>query len=171
MVTFSSEFNITVIDRSRRENLVAKFLSRMNISQNPASVLDDFLDDNLFSISTHTPWFIDVANYLVSGKLPQNLYARGKHRVVQLSDNYSWIEGDLYCTGPYVIMRRYVLEDEMYDVLKACRSEPCVGIFFFFDKRIYYKVLHVGYYWPTLFKDAKKFVTSYDACQRMGRPV
>ena len=28
-----------------------------------------------------------------------------------------------------------------------------------------------GYYWPTIFKDAKRYVRSCDTCQRMGRPV
>ena len=34
-----------------------------------------------------------------------------------------------------------------------------------------YKVLHLGYYWHTLFKDAKTYVKSCDSCQRMGRPI
>jgi len=28
----------------------------------------------------------------------------------------------------------------------------------------------MGYYWPTIFKDAKKFVQACDSCQRMGCP-
>ena len=36
---------------------------------------------------------------------------------------------------------------------------------------IAYKVLHFGYYWPTIFKDAKMFVRNYDCCQRMGNPI
>ena len=30
------------------------------------------------------------------------------------------------------------------------------------------KVLQSGFYWPTLFKDARKFVLSCDECQRVG---
>ena len=30
------------------------------------------------------------------------------------------------------------------------------------------KVLEAGFYWPTLFNDAKKCVLNYDACQRSG---
>jgi len=30
------------------------------------------------------------------------------------------------------------------------------------------KVLHVGFYWPSLFKDARRFVLSCDRFQRMG---
>jgi transposase InsO family protein len=28
----------------------------------------------------------------------------------------------------------------------------------------------MGYYWPTLFQDAKKYVQTCDSCQRMGQP-
>ena len=31
--------------------------------------------------------------------------------------------------------------------------------------------MHSSYYWPTIFKDAKKFVHSCDGCQRMGKPI
>jgi len=66
-------------------------------------------------------------------------------------------------------MRRCVQEDEMHDILSVSHNEPCGG--HFTDKRTTYKFLHTRYYWPTLFKDAKKFVLSCDAFQRMGRPV
>jgi transposase InsO family protein len=39
------------------------------------------------------------------------------------------------------------------------------------NKRIAYKVLHSRYYWPTIFKDAKKFVCSCDDYQRMGKLI
>ena len=28
----------------------------------------------------------------------------------------------------------------------------------------------MGYYWPTIFRDAKKYVHACDSCQRMGQP-
>ena len=35
-------------------------------------------------------------------------------------------------------------------------------------ERTAYKVLQSVFYWPTLFKDAKRFVLSCDECQRVG---
>jgi hypothetical protein len=32
-------------------------------------------------------------------------------------------------------------------------------------------VLHSGYYWPRIFKDAAKYVRSCDSFQRLGRPT
>ena len=40
-----------------------------------------------------------------------------------------------------------------------------------YDKRIAYKVLRLGYYWPTLFRDAKKYIRSCDSFQIMGKLV
>jgi hypothetical protein len=68
-----------------------------------------------------------------------------------------------------LIIHRCVREDEFFDILKACHDEPCGGNFV--DKITAYKILHLRYYWPTLFRDAKKYVRSCDSFQRMGRPT
>ena len=54
-------------------------------------------------------------------------------------------------------------------ILHACHDRPCGG--HFVDKMIAYKVLHSGYYWPSIFKDAAKYFKGWDSCQRMGRPM
>jgi hypothetical protein len=68
-----------------------------------------------------------------------------------------------------LIIHRCVREDEFFDIFKACHDEPCGGNFV--DKQTSYKILHLRYYWPTLFRDAKKYVRSCDSCQRMGKPT
>jgi hypothetical protein len=163
------EFNITIIDRPGRDNLVVDFLSRLIHTGENTPVNDNFPDENLFSISTYIPWYADVANYLVTGKLPQNLSSREKQRIIQLSANYMWHDDCLYHTGPDLVIRRCVREDEMHEILKAFHDGPCGGNFS--DKRTTYKILQSGYYWPTIFKDAKKYVASCDDCQRMGKPT
>lgn len=57
----------------------------------------------------------------------------------------------------------------MKGILKAFHNESCGGNIS--DKRTTYKVLQSRYYWPTIFKDAKKYVTSSLDCQRMGKPI
>ena len=64
-------------------------------------------------------------------------------------------------------IRRGIWEDEIYDILQACHDEPCGG--HFADCRMGHKVLQMCYYWPTIFKDANKYVQACDSCQRMGR--
>ena len=64
------EFNITLMDTPGKENQVANFLSRLQTKGEDAPIFDDFLDEHLFAISIHVPWFVDNSNYLVSGRLP-----------------------------------------------------------------------------------------------------
>ena len=57
----------------------------------------------------------------------------------------------------------------MTEILQACHDGPCGGNFS--DKQTAYKVLHSGYYWPRMFKDASRYVRGCDSFQRMGRPM
>ena len=75
----------------------------------------------------------------------------------------------MYKAWPDLIIQRCVKEDEVPEILKSCHDEPCGG--HFADKRTDYKVLLLGYYWPSLFKDAKEYVKSCANCQRMGKLV
>jgi hypothetical protein len=61
-----------------------------------------------------------------------------------------------------------VRDDEFYGLLKAFHDGPCGG--HFADKRTGHKILSMGYFWPTIFQDAKKYVQACDNCQRMGQP-
>eukprot|EP00253_Pinus_taeda_P026569 PITA_26569 len=97
-------------------------------------------------VSAHSPWYVDIANYLVAGKLPSHLSYREKRRIVQQSARYSWISGCLFYTGLDQEIRRCIREDEVYDILKACHDGPCGG--HFADKRTAHKILRMGYYWP-----------------------
>ena len=67
------------------------------------------------------------------------------------------------------MIRRCVREDEMPEILKACHDEPFGG--HFADKRMTYKILSLGYYWTSIFKDAKEYVRRCDSCQRVGKPT
>ena len=163
------EFNITVLDRPGKQNTVADFLSRIQNTNEDSPVEDKFPDEYLFAVTTKTPWYADMANYLVTGKLPLHLFPNEKRKIIQESAHYSWISNELFKTGPDCIIRRCVREDEMPDILKACHDEPCGG--HFADKRTAYKILSLGYYWPSLFKDAKQYVRRCDSCQRVGKPT
>ena len=72
------EFNITIMERPGKENQVVDFLSRLQTKTKDVLVYDDFPNEHLFAISIHVPWFADIANYLVSGRLLQHLSSREK---------------------------------------------------------------------------------------------
>eukprot|EP00253_Pinus_taeda_P024859 PITA_24859 len=167
--TQTKEFDITIKDRPGKENPVADFLSRMPKPVTAkAAVEDQFLDEHLFVVVVQTPWYANVANYLAVGKLPKHLTPNERKQIVQRSTKFSWIGGYLFHTGADMQIRRCVRRDEIFDILKACHDQPCGG--HFVDRRTAHKVLHTGYYWPTIFKNANKFVQACDSCQRAGHP-
>jgi len=132
------------VDRPSKENVVVDFISRFNNNDDNSLVEDSFPDEHLFAISTHSPWYADIAHYLVAGNLPSHLSHRDKRKIIQKSARYSWIGGYLFFTRPDQEIRRCVIEDEGYDLLKACHDGPCGG--HFVDKRTWYKILQMGYY-------------------------
>ena len=66
---------------------------------------------------------------MATWKLPPQLLAREKKKVIKTSSPYSWIDGELYKTGPNLIIQRCIQEDEVPKILKACHDEPCGGNF------------------------------------------
>ena len=76
------EFNITIVDRSGKSNVVGDFLSRLDSPCEATPINDDFLYEHLFAMSTDSPWFAVIANYLVTGKTPPHLSAREKRNII-----------------------------------------------------------------------------------------
>ncbi|CAN6720964.1 unnamed protein product [Malus baccata var. baccata] len=64
------------------------------------------------------------------------------------------------------IIRRCVNESEFQSILTFCHSYACGG--HFGTQRTALKVLECGFYWPTIFRDARTFCLTCDRCQRMG---
>eukprot|EP00253_Pinus_taeda_P035396 PITA_35396 len=163
------KFNITVLDRPGKQNTLVDFLSRIQNTKEYSPVEDKFPDEYLFAVTTKTHWYANIAKFLVTGKLPPHLFLGERRKIIQESSKYSWISNELFKTGPDFVIRRCVREDEMSDILKACHDEPCDG--HFADRWTTYKILSLGYYWPSLFKDAKQYVKRCDSCQRVGKPT
>jgi hypothetical protein len=98
------EFNIIVLDRPGKDNLVVDFLSCIKHEGDDIVVDDSFPYEHIFSLSLNTPWFEDMENYLATRKLPAHLSPHEKHRIIMQSDNYSWVGHDLFHTGPDLIV-------------------------------------------------------------------
>nr|GEY61269.1 reverse transcriptase domain-containing protein [Tanacetum cinerariifolium] len=65
------------------------------------------------------------------------------------------------------IIRRCVHGQEAYDILKACHEGPTGGHHGanFTAKEVF----DVGFFWPTIYRDAYNLVQSCDICQRQGK--
>ena len=161
------EFDITIIDKSGKSNIVVDYLSRLTIvDKGPTPIEDTFPNEHLFHITTHIPWYADIANYLATSRLPPQFSYKEKRKLAEKSFQYSWIDENLFYVGPNEVMRMCVRGDEIYDILHVFHDEPCE--FQFSGKIIALKILTTRYYWPTLHKDAVTYTTNCDKCQRMG---
>jgi hypothetical protein len=83
-------------------------LSRIQNEGEINLVNDEFPYEHLFSTTNKSPWFVDISNYLTTGKLPQHLSQTEKHKIIIDSVLYSWVDGELFCTGPDFIIQRCV---------------------------------------------------------------
>lgn len=90
------QFDLTIVDKPGKENFVANFLSRMNLPTGEEGMVDDqLLDEHFFSISMLSPWFVDIANYLVSAYFPLNSPSREKRKIIKKSAPFTRI-GAIY---------------------------------------------------------------------------
>ena len=80
------EFKVTIVDRLEKSNVVAHFLSRLDNPGEATPVNYDFPYEHIFSMSTGSPWFANIANYLVTGKKPPHFSAREKWNIIKKSD-------------------------------------------------------------------------------------
>ncbi|CAN6580885.1 unnamed protein product [Malus baccata var. baccata] len=162
------EFDIEIRDKKGSENVVADHLSRMVHEEHEHNVPipETFPDEQLLSIEVSEPWYADLVNYIVSKQVPSTLT---KHQCDKLQKDarfYVWDDPYLwkYCSDQ--ILRRCVHDCEFLSILRFCHTYACGG--HFGTQRTALKVLECGFYWPTLFKDARTYCLTCDRCQRMG---
>ena len=150
------EFDITIVDKPGKDNVVADFLSRLEHDGKNTPVDDNFLDEHIFAISTNTQWYANIANYLAIGEVPRHLSYKEQRKIIHKSARYSWMVGYLFHIGIAQQIQRCVARDDIYEILKATHDGPYGG--HFVDKRTGHKVLQMGYYWPSIFRDAQDYI-------------
>src|SRR4051812_15068146 len=165
------EFDLQIVDRKGEDNPVADNLSRMeDIPHDPIPVNDSFPDEQLaiVKVQSHSdPWFADYANFIVGKFLPPGFTFQQRKKFFTDLRHYFWDDPHLYKEGVDGIVRRCIPELEQQDILRQCHDSPYGG--HHAGERTAHKVLQLGFYWPTLFKDARRYVLSCDKSQRVGK--
>ncbi|KAL0303945.1 UNVERIFIED_CONTAM: Retrovirus-related Pol polyprotein from transposon.6 [Sesamum radiatum] len=165
------EFDLEIKDRRGCENTVADHLSRLNPTyvenMHNSPLQDEFPDEQLFAITQiEEPWFADFANFLAGKVIPPHLSYQQKKKFFSDIKYYLWDEPYLYKRCGDGMVRRCVPEEEMQSILGFCHDREVGG--HHGGAKTAAKVLQCGFYWPSLFKDAHKYVSSCDQCQRTG---
>ena len=107
-----------------------------------------------------------MANFKAARVIPEDLNWHQKRKFLRDAHQYVWDDPHLFKIGADQLLRRCVSNDEAKSILWHCHSSPYGG--HFNGERTVAKVLQSGFYWPTLFKDAHKYVQHYNNCQRIG---
>eukprot|EP00253_Pinus_taeda_P030328 PITA_30328 len=132
--------DLTIVDKPSKENVVADFLSRLDFPAGEEGTVDDqMLDEHLFAISVLSPWFADIANYLVPAQFPLHLSSKEKSRIMRKSAPFTWIGGNLFKLSPDQILRCCIREEEVFEILLTYHNGPFGG--HFAVKRTAFKIL------------------------------
>ncbi|GJS49824.1 putative nucleotidyltransferase, ribonuclease H [Tanacetum coccineum] len=156
------------------ENLAADHLSRL---ENPdlgtfteEEITDEFPDEHLMILKTELnsdePWYADYVNYIIGKIVPPNWTPGKRRRFFSQVKNYFWDEPYAFKLCSDNVMRRCVAGNEIHEILAHCHSGTTGG--HHSASIIGRKVYEFGFYWPSIFKDAKDYVMRCDACQRSG---
>ena len=139
-----------------------------DIPHDPIPVNDSFPDEQLAILhvkSNSDPWYADYANFIVAKFLPPGLTFQQRKKFFHDLRYYFWDDPHLFREGVDGIVRRCIPENEQKDILRQCHSSPYGG--HHAGERTAHKVLQSGFYWPTLFKDARNYVLSCDKCREL----
>nr|GFB21682.1 reverse transcriptase domain-containing protein [Tanacetum cinerariifolium] len=154
------EFDFKVIDTRRAENYAADHLSRLeNPYENtfdPKEINETFPLKSLNKVAhkdPSTPWFADLANYNAGNFIIKGMTSQQKQKFFKDARHYFWDDPYLFRNYADQIIRRCVAGKEAIDILNACHTK---------------KVFDLGFYWPTIYKDAIELVKRCDSCQRQG---
>ncbi|GJZ24156.1 reverse transcriptase domain-containing protein [Tanacetum coccineum] len=171
-VLLLQEFNITIRDKKGSENLAADHLSRL---ENPhkdvlenKDINEHFPLETLGVISSEcTPWFADYANFHAGNFIIKGMTTQQKKKFFKDVKHYFWDDPYLFRICVDQIIRRCVYGQEAIDILKACHEGPTGG--HHNANLTAQKVFNVGFFWPTIYRDAHTRIKSCDTCQRQGK--
>ena len=65
-------------------------MSRLVRKENPEPIQESFSDEQLFKTQGTTPWYIDLANYLVEKILPDDISKAKKNKIKSEAKYYVW---------------------------------------------------------------------------------
>eukprot|EP00253_Pinus_taeda_P032840 PITA_32840 len=128
-----------------------------------SSVTNQFEEINQISIADSESQYADLIFYLKNGYAPPNMSYKSK-RAIRLKDFFFTIIDDVLFRQNYdSILLRCLEKPEAQKVLQELH-DGLEGQHFGADTTAH-KVIHAGYYWPTLFRDAHEYVRKCRNCQ------
>jgi hypothetical protein len=139
---------------------VADHLSRLQFKESVELPMKDYMRDNtLLKVSTTNPWYTNIINYIVAGYIPL-----GADKKMIIRDRRLHLRDDMYlyrvCADG--VLRRCIPVFQAWKILECCHSSPYGGHYGAFHTNA--KMWQIGFYWPTMYHDAKSFIRHCSQC-------
>nr|GEU72360.1 DNA-directed DNA polymerase [Tanacetum cinerariifolium] len=129
------------------KNLISKFLTQKELrTKRPTIYLTNY----------------HAGNFIVKGMTSQQ-----KNKFFKDVKHYFWDDPFLFKICTDQVIRRCVHDKEALDILEACHNGPTGG--HHGANLTAKKIFDVGFFWPTIYKNAHEFVKNCDSCQRQGK--
>eukprot|EP00253_Pinus_taeda_P010379 PITA_10379 len=125
--------------------------------------IDHIEEINQISITNFESQYADLIFYLKNGHAPPNLSYKNKWAIRLKSKNFVIIDDVLFRQNYDSILLRCLEKPEAQKVLQELHDGPAGG--HFGADTTAHKIIHAGYYWPTLFRDTHEYVRKCRSCQ------
>eukprot|EP00253_Pinus_taeda_P018495 PITA_18495 len=130
----------------------------------PESGDTDHIEEiNQISITDFESQYADLIFYLKNGHAPPNLSCKNKRAIRLKSKNFVIIDDVLFRQNYDSVLLRCLEKPEAQKVLQELHDGPAGG--HFGADTTAHKIIHAGYYWPTLFRDTHEYVRKCRSCQ------
>eukprot|EP00253_Pinus_taeda_P016169 PITA_16169 len=118
---------------------------------------------NQISVTDSESQYADLIFYLKNGYAPPNLSYKSKRTIRLKTKSFTIIDDVLFKKNYDSILLRCLEKTKAQKVLQELHDRPAGG--HFGGDTTAHKIIHAGYYWPTLFRDAHEYVRKCLNCQ------
>ncbi|XP_076941672.1 uncharacterized protein LOC143611345 [Bidens hawaiensis] len=113
-VLLLQEFDLEIRNKKGSENVVADHLSQIMVEDGNTDgpINESFLNEHILA-GSQNPWFAHIANFKVSGDLPEHCPRRKKKHLMSQAKQYIWDDPDLFKIGVDQMIRRCIPEEDV----------------------------------------------------------
>jgi hypothetical protein len=87
------EFDLEIRDKKGAGNCVADHLSSMQVKGSDLPIDDYLRDDTLLKVTTASPWYANLVNYMVTGYIPPG---EDRKKLIHLYRYHLWDDAYLF---------------------------------------------------------------------------
>eukprot|EP00253_Pinus_taeda_P011916 PITA_11916 len=163
-IVILQKFDLVFTASKAKNSLVfAELLSNLPIVDSNETAHDPLLDEAVYLIDTTNPWYSDILVYLQAQRFCPELSAGDRYCIHHQAQHYLGINDTLYRHSVDTVLRCCLTHEEAKHVLNDYHAGACGGHISSISTA--QKILCVGYYWPTLFKDYVQAIRQCHPCQ------